>query len=251
MPYPRIHHWQPSLWLKAILPSSCDGLNLRSALRHAPAAYLALHTTFLPLVERILGHPPGPSHHINSVVSALSSTAGRLEWQSLENTDVPICQNHLLMRHPIISCPQPPTAVNFPVLSVAHGTADIYGDHQVGCGGNGDRIFCYNSIQNVVFAVAQSAALASSREASGMVLISLSHPADVFLPSWSCGRPAALEIHVLSPLQQLTLVEASVSLGHALQIASKSSCLSGVECIPIVTEILGGLTEGLDPNGEW
>ena len=49
----------------------------------------------------------------------------------------------------------------------------------------------------IVFAAAQSAALAPSREASGLIPGSLSHPADVFLPSWSCGRPAALDIHVI------------------------------------------------------
>ena len=38
-------------WLKTTLPSSRGGLNLRSALRHASAAYLASHTTSLPLVK--------------------------------------------------------------------------------------------------------------------------------------------------------------------------------------------------------
>ena len=36
-----------------------------------------------------------------------------------------------------------------------HGTADIYGDYQVGCGGNGDHISRHNSIRDVVFAAAQ------------------------------------------------------------------------------------------------
>ena len=46
---------------------------------------------------------------------------------------------------------------------------DIYGDHQVGSGGNGDHIRCHTSIQVVMFAAAQLAALTPSREASGMV----------------------------------------------------------------------------------
>ena len=41
-----------------------------------------------------------------------------------------------------------------------HNTADPYGDHQVGCGGNGDRITRHNTIRDIVFNAAQSAALA-------------------------------------------------------------------------------------------
>ena len=162
-------------WLKATLPSSRGGLNLRSALRHAPAAYLASHTTSFPLVERILGHPPGPSAHINSVVSALSSSAARPEWRSLENIDVPIRQHHLSVAideasyHLLLSS-TPTIRAQALVLSsslpyagewlnvIPSSTLGLhfYGDHQVGCGGNGDRISHHNSIQDVVFASAQS-----------------------------------------------------------------------------------------------
>ena len=98
---------------------------------------------------------------------------------------------------------------------------------------------------------AQSAAFAPSKETPGLVIGSLSRPADVFLPSWSCGRPAALDIHVISPLQQQTLSEASVTPGHALQVGVQRKLTSnlpacreaGVECIPIVAETLGGLAE--------
>ena len=38
-------------------------------------------------------------------------------------------------------------------------TADPFGDHQVGCGGNGDRISRHNAVRDVIFAAAQSAAL--------------------------------------------------------------------------------------------
>ena len=118
----------------------------------------------------------------------------------------------------------------------------------MGCGGNGDRISRHNSIRDVVFSVAQSAALVPSKEIAGLVPGSLSRPADVFLPSWSCGRPAALDIHVISPLQQLTLSEASVTPGQALQVGVQRKLSSnlpacreaGVECM---AETLGGLAE--------
>ena len=86
--------------------------------------------------------------------------------------------------------------------SECHNTADPFGDDQVGCGGNGDRITRHNAIRDVAFSAAQSAALAPSKEMPNLIPDSLSRPADVLLPTWSCGRPAALDVHVISPLQQ-------------------------------------------------
>ena len=132
-----------------------------------------------------------------------------------------------------------------------HNTADPFGDHQVGCGGNGDRITRHNAIRDVVFSAAQSAALAPSKEMPNLIPDSLSRPADVFLPTWSRGRPAALDVHVISPLQQQTMGEAASTPGHALQVGVQrklashlSACRSvGVEFIPFVMETLGGLAE--------
>ena len=132
-------------------------------------------------------------------------------------------------------------------------TADAYGDHQVGCGGNGDRIARHNAIRNVLFSAAQSAALAPTREAPSLVPDSHSRPADILLPTWSHGCPAALDVHVISPLQQLTLHEAASTPGHALQVGVwrkltlhlSACCSAGVDFIPVVAETLGGLAEGL------
>ena len=46
-------------WLTTSLPSSRGGLNLCSAFLHAPAAFLASSSGSQPLLEQILGHPPG------------------------------------------------------------------------------------------------------------------------------------------------------------------------------------------------
>ena len=130
-------------------------------------------------------------------------------------------------------------------------TADPFGDHQVGCGGNGDRIARHNAIRDVLFLAAQSAALAPTREAPSVVPNSQSRPADILLPTWSRGRPVALDITVISPLQQQTLHAAASTPGHALQVGVQrkltthlSACRSaGVEFIPIMSETLGGLAE--------
>ena len=80
-------------------------------------------------------------------------------------------------------CPQIPTPLSPPVEeSCLHPC-----DHQVGCGGNGDRIARHNAIRDALFAAAQSAALGPKREASGVVPDSNSRPADVYLPTWHHG----------------------------------------------------------------
>ena len=47
--------------------------------------------------------------------------------------------------------------------------ADPLGDHQVGCGGNGDRIHRHDSIRDALFSAAQSAALAPRKEVPTLI----------------------------------------------------------------------------------
>ena len=103
----------------------------------------------------------------------------------------------------------------------------------------------------MVFNAAQSAALAPSKEAPNLVPDSSVRPADILLPNWNRGRPAAVDVHVISPLQQQTLAEAASTPGHAFQVAvcrklvsNLSACRSvGVEFVPFVIETLGDLSE--------
>ena len=65
------------------------------------------------------------------------------------------------------------------------------------------------------------------------------------------GKPAALDVHVISTLQQLTLKEAATTQGHSLtvgeerkRVAHSEACHSaGVTFIPMVVESLGGWGE--------
>ena len=53
--------------------------------------------------------------------------------------------------------------------SVCKKSADDFGDHQVGCGGNGDRIFRHNAIRDAIFSAAQSAALCLRKEMPSLI----------------------------------------------------------------------------------
>uniref|UniRef100_A0A1X7TQ92 Uncharacterized protein n=1 Tax=Amphimedon queenslandica TaxID=400682 RepID=A0A1X7TQ92_AMPQE len=78
--------------------------------------------------------------------------------------------------------------------------SDPMGDTQRVCGGNGDRIICHNSPCEVIFFSAQAADLASRKEVSSLLSDSCSHPADIFLPSWSGGKPTVFDVTVISPI---------------------------------------------------
>ena len=47
-----------------------------------------------------------------------------------------------------------------------------------------------------------------------------SRPADIFLPSWKRGCPA-LDVSVISTLQQLTVEGAASVQGHALRVGTE------------------------------
>ena len=76
-----------------------------------------------------------------------------------------------------------------------------------------------------VFAFASSAGLTPRREVPHLVPGSQSRPADVFLPVWEGGLPTAVDISVVSTLQEGLVVAGAAKAGHALasRVASKIS----------------------------
>ena len=98
------------------------------------------------------------------------------------------------------------------------------------------------TIRDAVFSAAQ---LAPRKEAPSVIPGSSSRPADVYLPNWRRGQPAALDIHVISTMQQQTLAGASTSpceWGEERKMVSNvGACrAAGVTFIPLVVESLGG-----------
>lgn len=66
-------------WLNASLPSSRGGVNLRSAAKHAPAAFIASFAQSQGLVKKILDRPPGLPPHIDLAVEALALATSRCD----------------------------------------------------------------------------------------------------------------------------------------------------------------------------
>ena len=73
-------------------------------------------------------------------------------------------------------------------------------------------------------------------------------PADVLLPNWAQGRDAALDVTVVTPLQQETIALAATTPGHALTFAyerkirgAEEACRrQGIAFIPLAAESFGG-----------
>ena len=139
---------------------------------------------------------------------------------------------------------------------VCQAAMDSLGDHGVGCGGDGDCTHRHDSIRDTLFSIAQTAALAPRKEVPSLFPDSRSRPADVYLPYWKRGQPAAMDVTVISPLQQKTLAAASISQGHALTVgedrkmaANAEACREvGVSFIPLVVETLGGWSDRAADN---
>uniref|UniRef100_A0A1X7TYE0 Uncharacterized protein n=1 Tax=Amphimedon queenslandica TaxID=400682 RepID=A0A1X7TYE0_AMPQE len=99
---------------------------------------------------------------------------------------------------------------NSPPCAVCSSPLDPLCDHQVGCRGNRDLIRHHDSLCDVLFSAAQSAALAPQREMPSLIPGSCAWPANVFLSHRDGGRPAALDVTVISSLQAATVADSAV-----------------------------------------
>ena len=126
--------------------------------------------------------------------------------------------------------------------------SDRYGDHALCCGHWGERITRHNAIRDHVHQMAATAVLNPVKEGRFLLPGNDRRPADVFLPNWAEGRDAAIDVTVINPLQQQTVVEAAATPGHSLDVAydrkmrgAADDCQrQGVAFIPLAFESLGG-----------
>ena len=128
---------------------------------------------------------------------------------------------------------------------------DIYGDNSSTCRGWGDNIHRHDRLRDKVFSSCVSVSLSPSLEKTNLRSNNQSRPADVFLPSWTQGKPAALDVTVVSSLQSTIIANAADTPGYALtydddrkQAAHDADCReAGVNFLPLSFEVLGGWPE--------
>ena len=126
--------------------------------------------------------------------------------------------------------------------------SDVMGDHALVCGFGGERIARHNLLRDALHQTAAAAGLAPTKEGRALIPGNNMRPADVFIPHWSGGRDAALDVTVTHPLQDRTRAGAAVTPGYAMDAAyARKVAGAGEQCrqqgiafIPIVAESLGG-----------
>ena len=135
---------------------------------------------------------------------------------------------------------------------------DTRGFHARKCMAAGDVVDCHNGVRNQVGRFATSAGLAPTLEKAELLpprpddptCSNHRRPADVFLPSFVHGAPAAFDFAVVSPQRQDVVALAAGSAGAAASLyeAYKRSYLEtetecaqqGVNFFPMVAESSGG-----------
>ena len=145
---------------------------------------------------------------------------------------------------------------------ICQAMADPLGDHQVGCGGNGDRSLRHDSIYlGCNLFSGRIHRLVPQREVPSLILGSSSRPVDVYLPNWKRRLPAVLDVTVISTLQHLTLEGTATTQGHALSVEVERKMVAhayavacwevGVAFIPLVIESLGGWSDDASKISHW
>ena len=125
--------------------------------------------------------------------------------------------------------------------------SDVLGDHAMNCAWHGERIARHNALRDTIHSTAANAALAPTKEGRFLLPGEGGRPADIFIPHWSAGRDAALDVTVINPLQAAQVHDAAATAGHALGEAHRrkldkswEACHGqGIEFLPLAVECLG------------
>lgn len=118
-----------------------------------------------------------------------------------------------------------PIATEDSVCHLCDRVLDKYGDHCLTCDSGGDRTRRHNLLRNLVYQACETALLAPELEKPGLLPArpsdeagatchaddnSARRPADVYLPRWKGGPPAALDFAVTSGMRMDALQESSL-----------------------------------------
>ena len=92
---------------------------------------------------------------------------------------------------------------------------DPLGHHALTCKQGGDAVSWHNKLRDVVLQTCHRACISAKAEAGSGLGHELLHmcPADILASNWLCGKPAAFDLSVTSPLNPFLLSEAGLTAG--------------------------------------
>eukprot|EP00731_Ephydatia_muelleri_P007634 Em0003g1882a len=125
----------------------------------------------------------------------------------------------------------------------------MHGHHAVTCKRGGDAISRHNKLRDVVLQTCHRACIGAKAEAGSGLGHELrnTRPADILASNWLCGKPAAFDLTVVSPLNPTFISEVGRTAGSAAvaaelrkHSANDAKCSElGWTCIPLVAESYG------------
>ena len=127
-------------------------------------------------------------------------------------------------------------------------TMDNYGDHALACASSSERISRHNRLRDSIFTLASQAGLGPRKEEPDLLSGNEMRPGDVFLPCFFKGRGAALDITVVTPIQDKLTERAAGTPGAAAEQAHTKKLNTyyercrqeGIEFLPMAVETWGG-----------
>ena len=115
------------------------------------------------------------------------------------------------------------------------------GHHALSCKQGGDAVSRPNKLRDVVLQTCHRACISAKAEAGSGLGRELLHtrPADILALNWLCGKPAAFDLSVTSPLNPSLLSEAGLTAGSKHSADGAKCSELGWTCIPLLVESHG------------
>eukprot|EP00731_Ephydatia_muelleri_P002359 Em0001g2359a len=244
-----------SSWMQAQLSLSRGGLGLRSLAHHSNAAFIASIST-AGLAS------PSDNFLADAVNSYNSSVADKARLLSVSSPHASAWLS--VVPSPGLGLSLDPNEHQMAIkwwlgLNTSPGSPpcalcpehplDPLGHHAVTCKRGGDAISRHNKLRDVVLQTCHRACISAKAEAGSGLGHELrnTRPADILASNWLCGKPAAFDLTVVSPLNPTFISEAGRTAGSAAvaaelrkHSANDAKCSElGWTCIPLVAESYG------------
>ena len=106
---------------------------------------------------------------------------------------------------------------------------DPLGHHALTCKRGGDVVTRHNKLRDTLAETCRRAQLSVKVEAGSNLSKDHSHtrPADILVPNWSLGKPAAFDLPLTSPLNSNVLLEAGFGAGQAARATEQRCQMQG------------------------
>jgi hypothetical protein len=233
---------------RSLTPEDIPGYSAAKALFPAASSLsqdLLTSTTYEKIFRRLLENSSAPEKA--RLLSVSSSHAGC--WlQALPNENLGLKfsnKEFVALLRLTLGLPVYASSRRCPVCQTA--PLDIYGHHSLSCGSGGDRQIRHNEIRDALFQLCQSSGLTPRKEEA--LDDSSRRPGDIYLPSFSLGKAAAVDVSVVYPLQvSLLSYAAETPLAAAAHRESQKKekyiqdCMAqGIQFYPVALETFGAI----------